>query len=162
MKRLFRILSMLLLGWAAFVAVAAILAARKRRETVEQDPAADEIDLVASFGPLEFHSEAGRFRGGTVTTWFGGGQLDLRDATLDPEGATLRMNALFGGGNLVVPETWNVETHLVGIGGVGDGRPKVERPADAPTLRLEGTAIFGGWGITSEPASNGHEETVPA
>lgn len=162
MKRLFRILSMLLLGWAAFVAVAAVLAARKRREVVEQDPAADEIDLVASFGPLEFHSEAGRFRGGTVTTWFGGGQLDLRDATLDPDGATLRMNALFGGGNLVVPETWHVETHLVGIGGVGDGRPKVERPADAPTLRLEGTAIFGGWGITSEPARDGHEETVTA
>jgi hypothetical protein len=34
---------------------------------------------------------------------------------------------------------------------VGDGRPEAERPADAPTLRLEGTAMFGGWGITSEP-----------
>ena len=30
-----------------------------------------------------------------------------------------------------------------------DGRAKVERPQDAPTLRLEGTAILGGWGIRS-------------
>ena len=48
-----------------------------------------------------------------------------------------------------MPEDWNVETKLIGIGGVGDMRPKVERAPDAPTLRLEGTNVFGGWGITS-------------
>jgi hypothetical protein len=157
-----RAFAVLLLGWFTFVAVAAILAATKRRDVVPQDPAADEVDLVASFGPLEFHSESGAFRGGTVTTWFGGGTLDLRDATLDPAGATLHANALFGGGNLVVPETWNVETRIVGIGGAGDGRPKTDRTPDAPTLRLEGTALFGGWGITSTPAGQDHPETVTA
>jgi len=162
MKTIFRALSMLLLGWFLFMIGAAIYAASKRREAPEPDPKADEVDLVANFGPLEFHSESGAFRGGNVTTWFGGGQVDLRDATLDPAGATLHMNALFGGGNLIVPETWNVETSLVGIGGAGDGRPKSERPADAPTLRVDGTAIFGGWGITSEPPQNGHEELVTA
>jgi len=50
-----------------------------------------------------------------------------------------------------VPEGWNVETRITGLGGVGDGRPKIGRPADAPTLRFEGVAMFGGWGITSEP-----------
>ena len=90
---------------------------------------------------------------------FGGGEVDLRDATLDPAGATLQIKTLFGGGSLVVPESWNVETKLVGIGGVGDGRPKIERSADAPTLRLEGTNVFGGWGITSTP--NNEEETLP-
>jgi hypothetical protein len=160
--KLMRALSLLLLGWFAFVAVAAILAAMKRRTAETPDPKADEVDLVANFGPLEFHSESGAFKGGTVTTWFGGGVLDLRDATLDPGGATLRTSTLFGGGNLVVPETWNVETKVVGLGGVGDGRPKVERPADAPTLRLEGTAIFGGWGITSEAPGQDEPEAVTA
>lgn len=160
MKSIVRAFSLLLLGWAVFVAAAAVYAAVKRREAVPQDPASDEVDLVASFAPLEFHSESGSFRGGTVTTWFGGGELDLRDATLDPAGATIHVNALFGGGNLVVPESWNVETKVVGIGGIGDGRPKVEREADAPTLHVEGTAIFGGWGITSAPASDNHEEPV--
>ena len=160
MKTILRALGLLLLGWFAFVMGAMVYAAVKRREAVAQDPKADEVDLVANFAPLEFRSEAEHFKGGSVTTWFGGGSLDLRDATLDPEGATLHLNALFGGGNLVVPETWNVESTIVGIGGVGDGRPKVERPADAPTLRLEGTAIFGGWGISSSPADGEPEADV--
>lgn len=162
MKAITRALSMVLFGWFVFMIGAAVYAAMKRRDAVPQDPGADEVALVANFGPLEFHSESGHFRGGTVTTMFGGGEVDLRDAILDPEGATLHLNALFGGGNLVVPESWNVESRLTGIGGVGDGRPRVERPADAPTLRLEGTAIFGGWGITSAPAGKSDGEAVPA
>lgn len=146
-------LSALLFAWFVFMIGAAIYAAIKRRDVELPDPAADEVDLVASFGPLEFHSEAAAFRGGSVTTMFGGGELDLRDATLDPAGATLQIKTLFGGGNLVVPEAWNIETKLSGIGGVGDGRAKVERSPDAPTLRLEGTNWFGGWGITSTPAN---------
>jgi predicted membrane protein len=160
--KLMRAISFLLLGWFVFIVGAVIYAATRRREALPQDPASDEVDLVATFGPLEFHSESGAFKGGTVTTWFGGGTLDLRDATLDPAGATLQTSALFGGGNLIVPETWNVETKIVGIGGAGDGRPNVERPADAPVLRLEGTAIFGGWGITSEAPGEDHREPVIA
>lgn len=160
MKTLMRAFSLLMLAWASFVAAAAIYAAVKRRDVVPQDPAADEVDLVATFAPLEFHSESGRFRGGTVTTWFGGGEVDLADATLDPGGATLRVNALFGGGNLVVPDDWNVETKVVGIGGIGDGRPKVDRDPAAPTLHVEGTALFGGWGISSAPADGEHAVPV--
>ena len=160
--KLTRVISFLLLGWFVFIVGAVIYAATRRREALPQDPASDEVDLVATFGPLEFHSESGAFKGGTVTTWFGGGTLALREATLDPAGATLQTSALFGGGNLIVPETWNVETKIVGIGGAGDGRPNVERPADAPVLRLEGTAIFGGWGITSEAPGEDHREAVTA
>ncbi len=162
MKMVVRAISFVLLGWFLFVMGAAIYAGIRRPDAATPDPKDDEIDLVGTFGPLDFRSEAGSFRGGTVTAWFSGGQVDLRDATLDPEGATLHMNVLFGGGNLIVPDSWNIETKLVGIGGAGDGRPKVERPEDAPTLRIDGTAIFGGWGITSEPSENGHEELVRA
>ncbi|MHB8890500.1 MAG: hypothetical protein ACYC65_00455 [Candidatus Limnocylindrales bacterium] len=161
-KTVCRVISMILLGWFAFVAAAMACAAIKGRRAVAQDPAADDVDLVATFGELDFRSTSGAFQGGTVTTWFGGGTLDLRGATLDPAGATLRVNALFGGGNLVVPERWNVETKITGLGGVGDGRPKVDRPADAPTLRLEGVAMFGGWGITSEPADQEELEGASA
>ena len=157
-----RIVSFLLLSWFVFMVSAMVLAALKRRDVVPQEPDADEVDLVASFGPLEYKSTARAFRGGRVETWFGGGVVDLRDAQLDPAGATLEVNALFGGGNLVVPEDWNVETSITGIGGVGDGRPKFERDPDAPTLRLEGLAIFGGWGITSEaPGDRGDEVPSP-
>jgi hypothetical protein len=161
-KTIFRVISLFLLGWFAFVAAAAAFAAVKGRRAVPQDPAADEVDLVVTFGPLDFRSTSRASRGGSVTTWFGGGTLDLRDATLDPAGATVRVNALFGGGNLVVPEGWNVPTKIVGLGGVGDGRANVERTSDAPTLRLEGVAMFGGWGITSEPANSEEFEGASA
>ena len=159
-KTVFRVIGLLVIAWLSFVAGAAILAAMKRRDGVPQDPKADEVDLVANFEALEFHSESAAVRGGSVTTWFGGGSVDLRDATLDPAGATFRVSSVFGGVNLIVPDEWTVESHITGLGGVGDGRPKVERDPGAPTLRLEGTALFGGWGITSEPAGRDRPELV--
>lgn len=161
-KTVFRVISMILLGWFVFVAGAMAYAAIRGRRTAAQDPAADDLDLVATFSGLDFRSTSGAFRGGSVTTMFGGGVLDLRGATLDPAGATLRVNALFGGGNLVVPEGWNVEARLKGIGGAGDGRAKMDRPADAPRLRLEGTVVFGGWGISSEPGDQKEFEGASA
>jgi hypothetical protein len=149
--RLARAASAILFAWFVFVIGAAVYAKLAGRPTTIPEPDADEIDLVATFGPLEYHSTADSFRGGTVTTWFGGGTLDLRNAKLDPAGATIKTSTLFGGGNLIVPGDWRVETALVGIGGAGDGRPSGNPPAGAPTLRLEGLAVFGGWGVTSEP-----------
>jgi hypothetical protein len=154
---LLKVIGIALVAWFTFVFGAAVYAAVKRSGASPQDPAADEVDLIANFAPLEFHSESGAFRGGSVTTMFGGGELDLRDATLDPAGATLHVSTLFGGGSLIVPEGWNVETKMMGLGGVGDMRPKVDRGPDAPTLRIEGTTWFGGWGISSAPHGEGDE-----
>lgn len=35
----------------------------------------------------------------------------------------LQVRAIFGGAQIVVPETWRVSTRVVGLGGIGDGRP---------------------------------------
>jgi hypothetical protein len=152
--RIARALLLLLLGWIAFIVGAMAFAKVMGRNPATPEPDADEIDLVATFSPFAYESTARAFRGGSVTTWFGGGTLDLRGAQLDPAGATIRANALFGGGNLVVPDDWRIETHLVGLGGAGDSRPDGNPPAGGPTLRLEGVAIFGGWGVTSAPAGD--------
>jgi len=153
-----RLVAFLLLAWFVFMCSALVLAVIKRRDVEPTEPDADEVDLAASFAELDYRSTSKSFRGGKVTTWFGGGVVDLRDAVLDPGGATLEVNALFGGGNLIVPEDWNVETRITGIGGAGDGRSKRERSPDAPTLRVEGQALFGGWGITSSPADDRGDE----
>jgi predicted membrane protein len=155
-----RLVAALLFAWFVFVLAAMGLAFLKKRQVVPQEPDADEVDLVAAFGPLDFKSTASAFRGGRVETWFGGGVIDLREATLDPMGATIEVNALFGGGNLIVPEDWNVETSVAGIGGAGDGRPARDRAPEAPTLRVEGLALFGGWGISSEALDEGAEELL--
>ena len=158
--RLFRALSILLFGFAVFVLGAVAYAMVRARDSTTPAPDADEIDLVTTFSELKYASTAPSFRGGRVTTWFGGGMLDLRGARIDPGGATLRTQTVFGGGNLLVPDDWRVETKIVPIfGGVGDMRPDGNPPEGGPTLRLEGVAIFGGWGVTSEPPG---EELVTA
>jgi predicted membrane protein len=158
--RLARAASLLLLGWFAFIMGAVVYARVLGRESTTPPPDADEIDLVTTFGELNYVNAARSFRGGQVTTWFGGGTLDLRGAQLDPAGATLRTQTVFGGGNLVVPADWRVETKILPIfGGIGDGRPDGNPPVGGPTLRLEGLALFGGWGISSEAPG---EELVTA
>jgi hypothetical protein len=122
----------------------------KQRIVPKADPDADDVALVGIFGPLAFHSTAENFRGGTIDCWYGGGLVDLRGAHLAPEGAHLRVQALFGGAQLVVPEDWQITSRVRGIGGLGDARPKVDRPADAPHLTIDGWALFGGFGVSSE------------
>jgi hypothetical protein len=140
--------------WGAFMigSVLAAIAARvaKQRIAAIDTPDADEIRVAAIFEPLSFHSTATSFRGGSVDCWYGGGVIDLRDAVLDPAGASLRVRAIFGGGQILVPETWRVTSHVMGIGGLGDARPHVEPAADAPHLSIEGIALFGGFAVMSE------------
>jgi hypothetical protein len=124
--------------------------AAKRRIVPEEAPDADEVRLAAIFGPINFQSKATSFRGGTLDCWYGGGVVDLRDAVLDAAGAHLRVRAVFGGGQIVVPETWRVNSTVVGIGGLGDARPRIERASDAPHLTIEGQAMFGGFAVMSE------------
>jgi len=146
-----RVIALLSAGMV-LAAAAGTIAARgvKQRIVPLDDPEGDEIRLVAVFEPLQFRSTARAFRGGNIDCWYGGGIVDLRDAVLDAGGAAIRVRAIFGGAQLVVPETWQVTTRVVGIGGIGDGRARTERPADAPHLTIEGMAVFGGFGVTSD------------
>ena len=104
---------------------------------------------MAIFGPLEFHSTSRNFRGGRLECWYGGGVLDLRDATLAPEGATLQVRAVFGGGQILVPADWRVVSTVSGMGGLQDIRDAKGYAADAPELVIEGTLIAGGFAVSS-------------
>jgi hypothetical protein len=128
--------------------IAAILA--KQRIVPTTDPEADDIELAGIFGPLAFHSTSGNLRGGTIDCWYGGGMVDLRGAKLAPEGAHLRVRAFYGGAQLIVPDDWQITTKVRGIGGIADTRPQKGRPADAPRLTIDGWALMGGFGVTSE------------
>ena len=159
-----RLLALFGIGVVVTAVVGAIAAQRAKRDFVPIDePESDEIRLAAIFEPMSFRSRATSFRGGSIDCRFGGGVIDLREATLDPAGAYLKVTAMFGGGQILVPESWRVTTRVSGIGGAGDARPRVERAEDAPHLTIEGTAIFGGFGVAfemPEAATKGLEEAV--
>lgn len=147
-----RIVRLAIVGWIASMIAATIAALSvKRSMTPTTDESADEIVAVAIFGPLAFHSTSRQFRGGQLECWYGGGMLDLRDAELAPEGATLKVRTVFGGGQILVPPTWNVVTHVRGMGGIQDVRPAQGHKATDPDLVIEGLVIAGGFVVTSQP-----------
>ena len=167
MKTLGRILGMLMVAWFATMAAAMAVAVQRKGEVrPAAEPDADEIDISAYLEPLEFRSTASAFRGGRVECWFGGGTIDLREAKLDPNGARLRVAAVFGGGTVLVPEDWVVETHVMGIGGAGDVRARMGQgmpPTDgAPRLVIEGKVVFGGFGVMSRDPREAREPQVEA
>jgi predicted membrane protein len=146
----------LLVGLLAGIASAVAAAMTKRRMTADgeitpPEPADNELDMVAIFDGIEVASTAPAFRHASVTAWYGGSSLDLRDATLDPTGASIDVKAIFGGSQLVVPETWRVEMQGRGIfGGFGDTRDQDRVDPTGPLLTVNGLAVFGGIGISSE------------
>jgi len=153
-------------GLTLLTAIASALSAviLKRRLPSQGEEADDEIALVLIYTGRDFSSTATAFRGGSVLTWYGGGTIDLRGATLDPAGARLTVRAIFGGLRLLVPETWKVEQRGIAIlGGISDTRDRDEILPDAPTLVLDGFALFGGIGIfSSAPDLDLPEVPAPA
>lgn len=124
---------------AGFLGAAAVV---KRMLPSRGDEESDALALVAIFDGIELENRAPSFRGGSVFTWFGGISLDLREATLGSN-AHLSVNALFGGVAIRVPPSWRLESALESLAGGVDVRAGAASP-DAPTLRLEGRALFGG------------------
>ena len=141
-----------LIGLFATLAVGAAIAAATRKQQIVplDDEDADEVRLVAIFSPVAFHSTATAFRGGTLDCWYGGGIVDLRDATLDPAGANLDVKAVFGGAQIVVPRDWRVEVDVSGVGGARDVRPSSDYPVTAPLLTVSGFVLMGGLGVSSD------------
>ena len=130
------------------VALWAVGQALARRRTAG-DETSDEFELAAYFGGGERRSTATSLRRGIVRVCCGGVDLDLREASLDPLGATLDVSATWGGVNVVVPRTWKVWVDdRSTLGGV-DTRvtPPEELPDDAPELRVSVNARMGGVAI---------------
>jgi hypothetical protein len=129
-------------------AIAAALA--KHRLASSGTTTDDEFELVTIFDGGDFTSTAPALRRGTVLAWYGGRTIDLRGATLDPAGARLTIRAIFGGVELIVPPSWQVDQQIIAIlGGAGDTRDQSLVDETGPVLRIDGLALFGGVGIVA-------------
>ena len=98
-------------------------------------------------------SSSGSFRGGDITAFMGGGQLDLRLATIAPgEEAIVDVFVVMGGYEVFVPSNWVVSTPVVPVmGGVDDRRlsplPGAGQGVSGtatPRLVLRGFLMMGG------------------
>jgi hypothetical protein len=122
----------------------------RRSET----PAGNADERLSVFAVLSGGKRTivGPFRGGEITAFMGGSQVDLRQATIPPgETARLEVFAVMSGCDLVVPANWIVTTPaVVVLGGIEDKRlPAIPEatatPRTAPAqLVLSGFIMMGG------------------
>jgi hypothetical protein len=151
--RLLRAIGLAIFGfWAGLMAAAAIV---KRVLPSRGDAESDEVALVAIFDGIDLESRASAFRGGSMFAWFGGISVDMRGAKLSPDGAHLDLHALNGGIAIKVPQGWRVRSTMRAVAGGVDARAPEPEAADAPTLTLDGFALFGGVAVTAKPAVEG-------
>jgi hypothetical protein len=133
-------------GWITGLLVA-------RRLTIGDDHS-DDFQLASIMGGKKFHSHASHLKSGTAITLLGGTALDLREATLDPTGASLELRTTMGGIEVRVPHDWSVEVDQEVLAGrlEVDVTPPEELPADAPKLRIHAVTRVGGGLVTAKSA----------
>ncbi|MCF8261324.1 MAG: cell wall-active antibiotics response protein [Melioribacteraceae bacterium] len=150
--RFFRIISdfwpLALIGVGAY-----ILFQRKHDGSIENiDPertgnSSDYIDDVSIFGGGKKRIQSNNFRGGRVTSIFGGSELNLVESKLAKGESVINVFALFGGSTFTVPKDWNVTLDVTPLlGGFSDERtifPDMEKQEDR-RLTIKGLVIFGG------------------
>jgi predicted membrane protein len=134
--------------WPVFliIAGAAMLwqAMGGEKPAVTSDP---QFDSVYIFGGAERHVNTKNFKGGKLFAMFGGYKVDFRYADMEGEEVVLDASAIFGGGEIIVPEHWLVSVHGAGIFGAYEDKTRHFQPdpsKPSKTLVIKGMALFGG------------------
>ena len=135
--------------WPLLIIAAGLWIIFKPRQRIFADKAPeikdDDLGAFALFSGLKRRFESDKFRGGKATAIFGGMDLDLTQAKLAENQATVELTAILGGINLFVPREWNVIVDSSSIlGGVDDKHRPVPAATVQPTLYVKATAILGG------------------
>jgi predicted membrane protein len=103
----------------------------------------DWFDETAFLSGLERRFDSPDFRGGAVTAFMGGMEIDLTDASFDREEAILDITSVMGGVRIRVPKSWTVVSRVDTV--MGGFKDNTRRPNDGnKRLVLKGTVLMGG------------------
>ncbi len=104
-----------------------------------------EPESFTIFGGVERRISDPAFTGTEMTAILGGYKVDLRKAQMAGEKAVITTTAIFGGIELLIPESWTVDLRGSPIfGGYNDETLHREQNISGPRLIIEGFAMFGG------------------
>jgi predicted membrane protein len=134
--------------WPVLIIVAGVAmlwqALIRERAAVSGNP---EFDAVYICGGGDRVVNTKSFKGGSLFALFGGYKIDLTHADIDGNQAVLEASAMFGGGEIRVPETWQITVNGAGIFGAYEDKTRHFQPDPSKptkTLVIKGVAIFGG------------------
>ncbi|MBP1629030.1 MAG: hypothetical protein H6Q00_3505, partial [Holophagaceae bacterium] len=106
------------------IGIFVVLGALKRHRGVppELKHSEDFLQGTAILSGFKQRVTSAAFKGGEVTAIMGGFEVDLRPACIAQESVRLDIFALFGGGEIRVPEGWNVVIQATAIAGGVDNK----------------------------------------
>ncbi|WP_330330646.1 DUF1707 domain-containing protein [Streptomyces sp. NBC_00536] len=91
----------------------------------------------------------------TAVTFWGGGEIDLREARFEEREVVINCFAIMGGIEIIVPPGVDVDVRGIGVMGAFDHR-EMEVPAEpgAPRVIVNGLAFWGGVEVKQKPRKN--------
>ena len=108
----------------------------------------DGFERGAAFSGLWIRVRSQEFRSGRVTAVLSGVTVDLREAALSPEGATIYVQSALSGIAILVPADWEVVWDVDGIcSGMGEQRRSLRSAEPRPRLRIAGMVVAGGLSV---------------
>ncbi|MFA5537201.1 MAG: DUF5668 domain-containing protein [Bacillota bacterium] len=136
---------------AALIIIGILIIFGKSKHDSVPTSTGDSVNHFVIFSGLDSRCTAQNFKGGSATALFGGIELDLRDANMDPEGAVLDLTAAFGGVGVKVPASWRVAVAGTPIFGAWEDKTRVpsEITENQPVLNIKCLPIFGGIEISN-------------
>lgn len=107
-----------------------------------------DFNGVAILGGFKRRITSKKFKGGSVLSVMGGFQIDLRQADMEGDSATIEAMSFMGGGEIKVPETWLVSMEGISLFGAFVDETDQQPPAVAGTpqkrLIMKGASLMGG------------------
>jgi len=101
------------------------------------------FSVSAIFSGREYKNASKNLKGGELVTVFGGADIDLRKSTSKETTIQLNATSIFGGAEIRVPESWNVEVNATPLFGGIENKTSIN-PANKTTLVISGVVLFGG------------------
>jgi hypothetical protein len=124
----------------------------KRLVPEHGDEWTDHFQIVCLMQGRHWRSEAPHLQSGTIVTVAGGVEVDLRGATIAPEGAHLRLTTLMGGIDIRVPDDWHVRLKGRAFMGANDLVGLAESHGQ-PQLTFDCVTVMGGVEVRGVPAA---------
>jgi hypothetical protein len=108
----------------------------------------DGFERGAALDDLWLRVRSHGFRSGRVNAVCSGVTVDLREAALSPEGATIHVQSALSDIDILVPRDWDVACDVDGICSEVDENRRAPRSAGPrPRLRISGVVIAGGLSV---------------
>ncbi len=109
----------------------------------------DYLESVNIFSGSQQIIYSKNFKGGEVTSVFGGCDVNLTQADFEGQ-IVLEVSAIFGGVKIIVPSGWQIKQEVTAIFGGFDDKRVMRIPEESnKMLIIKGVALFGGVEIKS-------------